>query len=303
MWSFAALTCLMLTMLVTSCKQNASFLQEDLQEKTSFSALQQEISSFDVQFQRQNASQFRGWWSDFFDAVKKFFSDCGSVVVADVAGLAENTTVSVSPKPNGATVTIAINVGKAVSASISTAKEVFSKETEQKETKWVKWQSKPSYSMEYTGSVVGEAHNEIIKNLCELYKDKDLKEVSDEQMYQDVLKLTIKYFQLSPNDINKNTWKSFQQSADKICSEVAHKTPEEAIAYLRVYPRGDKKELNIIADYLVKIKSLPTEELRKMYAKGFSQIVGDSNISKQSKQRIINATATGINSIALWEQK
>lgn len=30
MWSFAALTCLMLTMLVTSCKQNASFLQEDL---------------------------------------------------------------------------------------------------------------------------------------------------------------------------------------------------------------------------------------------------------------------------------
>ena len=152
-------------------------------------------------------------------------------------------------------------------------------------------------------SVVGEAHNEIIKELCELYKGKELDDVSDEQMYQDILKLTLKYYNVSPNAVDKNAWKELQTSAEKICSDVAHKNPEEAIAYLRAYPRGDKRELNIIADYLVKVKSLPTEKLRKEYAKGFSERVKLSSITEQSKQTIMNATATGFNSIALWEQK
>ena len=187
---------------------------------------------------------------------------------------------------------------------MKTAREVFStsQKSEQKGS-WGEWRTKPSYSIEYTGSIVGEAHNEIIKELCELYKGKELDDVSDEQMYQDILKLTLKYYNVSPNAVDKNAWKELQTSAEKVCSDVANKTPEEAIAYLRAYPRGDKRELNIIADYLVKVKSLPTEKLRKEYAKGFSERVKLSSITEQSKQTIMNATATGFNSIALWEQK
>lgn len=237
--------------------------------------------------------------------VKEFFSDCGAVVVADVVGLTEDSSVTVSIGSDGKlTPSGTINIGKAVSSSMKTAREVFStsQKSEQKGS-WGEWRTKPSYSIEYTGSIVGEAHNEIIKELCELYKGKELDDVSDEQMYQDILKLTLKYYNVSPNAVDKNAWKELQTSAEKICSDVANKTPEEAIAYLRAYPRGDKRELNIIADYLVKVKSLPTEKLRKEYAKGFSERVKLSTITEQSKQTIMNATATGLNSIALWEQK
>lgn len=301
-WALGGFACLSLIMLLARCGQNASPSQEVFQKETAFDDLQQKIYSFDLQFQQQNESELRGFWS----SVRDIFLNCGAVVIADVVALADNSSVSMSINSEGKlTPTGTLNVGKAVSASVATAKEVFSasqKQTERK-TSWSEWQARPAYSLEYTGSIVGEAHNEIIKELCKLYKDKDLEEVSDEQMYQDILKLTLEYYNLSPNVIDKNVWKVFQSSAEKICSEVAHKTPEEAIAYLRAYPKGDKKELNIIADYLIKISSLPTEDLRKEYAKGFHQTIKVSAISEQSKQTIMNATATGLNSIALWEQK
>ena len=91
--------------------------------------------------------------------------------------------------------------------------------------------------------------------MCIRDRGKELDDVSDEQMHQDILKLTLKYYNVSPNAVDKNAWKELQTSAEKVCSDVANKTPEEAIAYLRAYPRGDKRELNIIADYLVKVKS------------------------------------------------
>lgn len=299
------LVCLSLMMLFSSCKKTENSSQERLQEEISFKALQQEIYSFDLQFQQENKSELRGFWSDLWQGIKEFFSDCGAVVVADVAGLAENSSVSVSINSDwNLTPSGTLNVGKAVAASITTAKEVFSTSQKDKhKSSWGEWQTRPSYSMEYTGSIVGEAHNEIIKELCKLYKDKELEDVSDEQMYQDILKLTLKHHNVSSNAVDKNAWKELQTSAKRICSEVAHKTSEEAIAYLRVYPRGNKRELSIIADYLIKIKSLPTENLRKEYAKGFSLRVKVSKISEQSKQTIMNATATGLNSIALWEQK
>ena len=299
--SFSILACLSLIMLLGSCEQKATPSQENLQEKSAFDALEQEIKSFDAQFQNGNDAELRGFWA----AIKEFFSDCGAVIVADVVGLTEDSSVTVSIGSDGKlTPSGTINIGKAVSSSVKTAKEVFStsQKSEQKSS-WGEWRTKPSYSIEYTGSIVGEAHNEIIKELCELYKDKELDDVSDEQMYQDILKLTLKYYNVSPNAVDKNAWKELQTSAEKICSDVAYKTPEEAIAYLRAYPKGDKRELNIIADYLVKVKSLPTEKLRKEYAKGFSERVKLSTITEQSKRTIMNATATGLNSIALWEQK
>lgn len=303
--SFSILACLSLIMLLGSCEQKATPSQESLQEETSFEALQQEIYSFDLRFQQENESELRGFWRDLWKGIKEFFSDCGAVVVADVVGFAENSSVSVSIDsdwhltPSGT-----LNIGKAVAASITTAKEVFStSQKEKQKSSWGEWQTRPSYSMEYTGSIVGEAHNEIIKELCNLYKDKELEDVSDEQMYQDILRLTLKRYNVSSNAVDKNAWKELQTSAKRICSEVAHKTAEESIAYLRTYPKGNKKELSIIADYLVKVKSLPTEKLRKEYAKGFSERVKLSTITEQSKQTIMNATATGLNSIALWEQK
>ncbi len=304
--SFSILACLSLMMLLGSCEQKATPSQENLQEESAFDALQQEIASFDAQFQKGNASELRYSWDDFWADVKEFFSDCGAVVVADVVAAADNTSVSISSNSKGEVGLLATikGVGTVISASVNTAKEVFStsQKSEQKGS-WGEWRTKPSYSIEYTGSTLGEAHNEIIKELCELYKGKELDDVSDEQMYQDILKLTLKYYNVSPNAVDKNAWKELQTSAEKICSDVAYKTPEEAIAYLRAYPRGDKRELNIIADYLVKVKSLPTEKLRKEYAKGFSERVKLSTITEQSKQTIMNATATGLNSIALWEQK
>lgn len=304
--SFSILACLSLMMLLGSCEQKATPSQENLQEESAFDALQQEIASFDAQFQKGNDSELRYSWDDFWAYVKEFFSDCGAVVVADVVAAADNTSVSISSNSKGEVGLSATikGVGTVISASVNTAKEVFStsQKSEQKGS-WGEWRTKPSYSIEYTGSTLGEAHNEIIKELCELYKGKELDDVSDEQMYQDILKLTLKYYNVSPNAVDKNAWKELQTSAEKICSDVAYKTPEEAIAYLRAYPRGDKRELNIIADYLVKVKSLPTEKLRKEYAKGFSERVKLSTITEQSKQTIMNATATGLNSIALWEQK
>ena len=303
--SFSILACISLMMLLGSCEQKAIPSQENLQEESAFDALQQEIASFDAQFQNGNDAELRGFWSDLWAGIKEFFSDCGAVVVADVVGLTEDSSMSVSIGSDGKlTPSGTINIGKAVSSSVKTAKEVFStsRKSEQKES-WGEWRTKPSYSIEYTGSIVGEAHNEIIKELCELYKGKELDDVSDEQMYQDILKLTLKYYNVSPNAVDKNAWKELQTSAEKVCSDVANKTPEEAIAYLRAYSRGDKRELNIIADYLVKVKSLPTEKLRKEYAKGFSERVKLSSITEQSKQTIMNATATGLNSIALWERK
>lgn len=304
--SFSILACLSLMMLLGSCEQKAAPSQENLQEESAFDALQQEIASFDAQFQNGNDAELRGFWDDLWAGIKEFFSDCGAVVVADVVAAADNTSVSISSNSKGEVGISATikGVGTVISASVNTAKEVFStsQKAEQKAS-WGAWQSRPSYSMEYTGSTLGEAHNEIIKELCELYKGKELDDVSNEQMYQDILKLTLKYYNVSPNAVDKNAWKELQTSAEKICSDVAYKTPEEAIAYLRAYPRGDKRELNIIADYLVKVKSLPTEKLRKEYAKGFSERVKLSTITEQSKQTIMNATATGLNSIALWEQK
>lgn len=304
--SFSILACLSLMMLLGSCEQKATPSQENLQEESAFDALQQEIASFDAQFQKGNDAELRGFFDDFWADVKEFFSDCGAVVVADVVAAADNTSVSISSNSKGEVGLSATikGVGTVISASVNTAKEVFStsQKSEQKGS-WGEWRTKPSYSIEYTGSTLGEAHNEIIKELCELYKGKELDDVSDEQMYQDILKLTLKYYNVSPNAVDKNAWKELQTSAEKICSDVAYKTPEEAIAYLRAYPRGDKRELNIIADYLVKVKSLPTEKLRKEYAKGFSERVKLSTITEQSKQTIMNATATGLNSIALWEQK
>lgn len=88
-------------MLLGSCEQKATPSQENLQEESAFDALQQEIASFDAQFQKGNDSELRYSWDDFLADVKEFFSDCGAVVVADVVGLTEDSSVTVSIGSDG----------------------------------------------------------------------------------------------------------------------------------------------------------------------------------------------------------
>lgn len=300
-----AIVSLFLSMGIMSCEKKNDPSQKNNNGGDEFQLLQQEISSWDVRFQQQYGNELRISWGDLFNAVKEFFSDCGAVVVADVVALAENTKVTVSTSAGGVSVDVATDVGKSVSASVTTAKEVFSTSPQpsQQSKTWKNRMDRPSYSTDYTGSLFGKAHNDIIKNLSELYKNKALDEISDDQIYQDILRLTLAYFNLSQENFSENIWKEFKNTAIRIRTDVAQKTPEEAIIYLRNYSKEYKKELQIVADYLVKIKSISIESLRKEYAKEFSQIIEKSNIPNESKLIITNATSTAFNSIALWEQK
>ena len=71
--SFSILACVSLMMLLGSCEQKATPSQENIQEESAFDALQQEIASFDAQFQNGNNAELRGFWSDLWAGIK---GDC-----------------------------------------------------------------------------------------------------------------------------------------------------------------------------------------------------------------------------------
>lgn len=264
-----------------------------LEGERSYVELSQSIEIYDASFQEALPYETRISWKQFWRAIKGGLK----VVGADIAGGLSGASLGGKlDKDGGHAHEISFGVVGAVAASAAKAIEEF-----QTNDTTPKVPVSKSFSSKETGSIIGEAHNKIMEKLFELYNEDDVAMISEERLHQDVLRLTKEYFKTDLKECDDTMLQAISRETAKIKKSLANLSDKETIAYLRNCGYAKKEDLNLIADYLIKIQSIQDLGLREQYISGYAKLIQKSKISENSKRFVLEGTSTAVNSLTLWE--
>lgn len=286
-----------------SCNKSTSItLKPEKEEQTVYEELHKDINAYDAAFQATLPLETRFSWKQVWTTLKGGLRVVGADITGGLAGIKIGQELDSNTGSN--TYEVSVGIVGAVAASAAKAIEEFGLDKDSKETKPEKPEkpeSVQSFSVYETGSSVGKAHNEIMEKLFDMYDKEGLTRVSSERLHQDVLRLTKENLGKNLPKCNTYVLQQITFRTEEIKKEFANLTSAETIKFLRNCKYGKQEDLNLIADYLVKIQSIPDLEYRRQYVNGYAKIISKSNISEISKRVVLSGTSTAVNSLTLWE--
>lgn len=289
---------LIASFVIFSCEKPANVTPisgED--EERSYIELFHSIDTYDASFQEKLPYETRASWGNFWKIIKGGLK----VIGADIAGGLSGASLGgeLDKGSGGHTCEISFGIVGAVAASAAKAIEEF--QTNDTIPKLPVDQPK-SFSSNETGSIIGEAHNEIMEKLFNMYGEGEVTTISEERLHQDVLRLTREYLGTDLEKCDNAMLQVISQRTAEIKRSLANLSDEETVAYLRNCGYAKKEDLKLIADYLVKIQSIQDLDLRKQYISGYMKLIKKATISENSKRVVLEGTSTAVNSLMLWER-
>lgn len=293
--------------LLSSCdKSNSEEPSTEPNEAVFYTELAQSISNYDSNFAVKLPEVTRkggkGFWS--------FFRNIGNalcqVVVADVEGGAKGASAGHNFDKGGKITGAVVGavIGGAASSGVKIFDLIFGSKGNKADSLLNNKIPRP-FSYKITGSNVGQLHNEILIELLEKYETENinLDEVTSERICKDIVALTQNHFRSNSIELDQKSMDELIRSSVEISNELSGLTKEQAIEHLRNCKYGKKEEMNLIADYFVKVLSIEDLNLREQYATGYKEIVKESKIPEESKTMILGTTSTAVNSLNLWESR